>query len=275
MWTSKKLKLRHQFLFSSPVWRLLIPDPSILAVEERDAGKKEVFYHFLDLQTGDPFIGKLTAPDGFWSGIECIVKNKVIFHGYRSAGLPFHRGIYPFDLKKNEFLWKNEDYSFLFATDENVFVYKQKYETREFFVLDIETGEIAQELGDDSNYINNLIGEKRAKENYDDFIYPENFLLSEFNNDVIILNFIPELAVKEVTEIFEKNGMIFLIVHIGSRQTGFYNELLVINREKEKLVQRFRLNSGTENIIAESCFIFKDTLFLIFDKKKIELWEIK
>ena len=85
----------------------------------------------------------------------------------------------------------------------------------------------------------------------------------------------PEGTIVEVAEIFAKDSLIFLNTHRGSREKGFLNELLVVDSEKKKVIKKEVLNSRTENLIAESCFIYKNLLFLIINKKSIEIREIK
>ncbi|MBK7869027.1 MAG: hypothetical protein IPJ75_19635 [Ignavibacteriales bacterium] len=74
---------------------------------------------------------------------------------------------------------------------------------------------------------------------------------------------------------FSKDGLIFLNTHRGSRESGFINELLAIDEKSQKVIKKMVLNKKTPNLIAESCFIYKDYLFLIIDKKSIEIREIK
>jgi hypothetical protein len=275
MWISKQLKLQQKFDFEFPVWRLILSDGDLLLVEERDSDKREAFFHVFELSTGRTLLNKFSPPDKFWSGVESLKNKRVIFHGYRSQGLPFHKGIFCFDLEKGDYLWQEPELSFLMQNEQGIFAFKQKFESQLYFLLDRETGQIVGELGEDDKSINLMIMEARAKESFDDFVYPENFTLSKFNDGGFLEKLMPQGTLKEVTEVFAKDGIIFLNTHRGTRETGFINELLAIDSENQKVIKKMMLNQRTENLIAESCFIYKGFLFLIINKKSIEIREIK
>lgn len=275
MWISKQLKLRQKFDFEYKVWRLMLSEPDHLLVEERDADKREAFYHVFELSTGRTLLNKFCTPEKFWSGVEVFKGKRILFHSYRSQGLPFHKGIFCYDIEKQSYLWQEPDLAFLLNNERGVFAFRQKFETQEYFLLDKDTGQIIDELGEDSAPINQMITEAAEKESFDQFIYPENFNLSKYNDGGYIEKLMPEGTIVEVAEIFAKDSLIFLNTHRGSREKGFLNELLVVDSEKKKVIKKEVLNSRTENLIAESCFIYKNLLFLIINKKCIEIREIK
>lgn len=275
MWINKQLKLKQKFDFDVPVWRLVLSDGDCLLVEERDSNKREAFYHVFELATGRTLLDKFSPPDKFWSGVESFKAKRVIFHGYRSQGLPFHKGIFCYDLEKQEYIWSVPELSFLIINDHGIYAFKQKFESQEYFLLDKDTGQVIGEPASDDESINLMIAEARGKESFDDFVYPENFTLSKFNDGGYLEKLMPQGTLKEVTEVFSKDGLVFLNTHRGSRESGFINELLAIDDRSKKVVKKMVLNKRTENLIAESCFIYKEFLFLIIDKKSIEIREIK
>lgn len=275
MWISKQLKLQQKFDFEVPVWRLILSDGDCLLVEERDSDKREAFYHVFELGTGRILLDRFSPPDKFWSGVELFKDKRVIFHGYRSQGLPFHKGIFCYDLEKQSYLWQQPDLSFLISNDYGIYAFTQKFESQEYLLLDKDTGQIIGEPASDDDSINQMIAEARKNESFADFVYPENFTLSKFNDGGYLEKLMPPGTLKEVTEVFSKDGLIFLNTHRGTRESGFINELLAIDIKNQKVIKKMVLNKRTENLIAESCFIYKDFLFLIIDKKSIEIREIK
>jgi hypothetical protein len=146
---------------------------------------------------------------------------------------------------------------------------------RNICLLEKDTGQKIGEPASDDDSINQMIAEARKNESFDDFVYPENFTLSKFNDGGYLEKLMPPGTLKEVTEVFSKDGLIFLNTHRGTRESGFINELLAIDIKNQKVIKKMVLNKRTENLIAESCFIYKDFLFLIIDKKSIEIREIK
>ncbi len=275
MWISKQLKLRQKFDFDAPVWRVIIADRDLLLVEERDSDKREAFYHVFELATGRTLLKKFSTSDKFWSGVELFKDNQIFFHGYRSQGLPFHKGIFCFDLNTQKFLWEEPELSYLMCNEQGVFAFKQKFESQEFFLLDKATGEVIGEPNEDHESVNLMLAQERQKVSFEEFVYPENYTLSKFNDGGFLEKLMPEGVLMDATEVFTKNGLIFLNTHRGNRQSGFLNELLAIDEVSQKIIKKMVLNKRTENLIAESCFIYKDLLFLIIDKKSIEIREIK
>lgn len=216
-----------------------------------------------------------TAPDEFWSGVEAVIGRRIYFHGYRSAGMPFHKGIFVWDIDRREYAWKNEDLAWMFLNDDGIYAFKKKFETNDYFLLDYSTGEIIKELGSEPEEINKIAENEAEKDDFSDYTYPEVFVSSSYGANGYLEKLFPPNAVKEAAEVFQKNSVLFLNIHFGSERTGFQNELLAVDLKKEKVLKRFILNTGTKNLIAESCFAWKNLLFLVIDKKLIEIREIK
>ncbi len=271
--TNFKLKFEHDF--DSPVWRLMITKPALLTVEERDPEKKDAFYHVFDLRTGNPLLKKFSAPDNFWSGIEAVEGHRVYFHGYKSAGLPYHKGIFVWDLDKGDFIWKNEELGWMFRNQDGIYAFRQKFESQDYFLLDPGSGEVLAELGGDSDKIHELAELESLKDDYSAYIYPENFVFSAWNTGGYLETLFPPDAIKSEAEVFSCNGIVFLNIHSGNPKDGFSNELLAVDPEKKKVLKRFTLNTRSKNMMAESCFIWNDLLFLMYGKKRIEVREIR
>jgi hypothetical protein len=133
------LQILYQHRFPEPIWRLIpsVSKENSWAIETRSGTKKALSYYFLNC---DYKLVELYTHLDWWSGIEALNSNIVLFHGYLQEDLPIHKGIKAFDAIKNEWLWENEFVAFDSVSDQQItakssigFIAKNIY-------IDIKTG---------------------------------------------------------------------------------------------------------------------------------------
>jgi hypothetical protein len=92
--------------------------------------------------------------------------------------MPGHKGILAFDLLEQKIIWQSEDYSFLFIHEDVLYSYKQHFEGRSFYKLDYHTGNLIEELGSDTTYINKFREEEIIKRTKG-LLFPKHYFHDE------------------------------------------------------------------------------------------------
>ena len=139
------------------VWRILISENNSLIVEERHSVTREVFYSFYEFSTGRE-IQKNFQIEGekFWTGIEEVDNDVIFFHKFVKPDMPIHKGITAYNFKKKEIIWSDTEANFLFKSRDEIFCFKQKFESKHFYSLSASTGKFIEDYGEDVNKINVL-----------------------------------------------------------------------------------------------------------------------
>ncbi len=192
--------------------------------------------------------------------------------------MPGHIGIIAYSLKDRKIIWKEEDLIFLFLTGDQLFAYRQKFESRDFFSLDASSGKILKEYGEDVKEVN-LFREKlltNQYEQYKDYFFPEIYTPGRVSSGVEEL-----INTKKKNEILsgsieytEKDGSLFLSYHTIEDSGKYKNIFNIIDIDSGKIILEVLLNRGITSYIPDSFFIKDGLLFLIKDKSQLEVYSL-
>ncbi len=272
-----KLKKKLKFSDSNQVWRIKITDTDKLFVETRDTEKMNAFFHCYDLFSGKRIFTGLQMKEKYWLGIEAIKEDIVFFHHFAKPDMPAHRGIFAFDIATQKVLWNNETYAFLFLKDDLIYVYQEQFEGRSFYTLNINSGKVVKELGENSESINELRDEAERSVDYSNYHFPENHFGSSNDEkaDLIIANEIKEIEITNNVEFINSNGLLLFNYHQIEKNNKFINKFNVFNLFKEKKIFSEILNKSANAFAPDSFFIYKNFIILLKEKKEIIILEIK
>ena len=265
-----KIKKKYSFTNNRQIWRLIPTDSGKIIIEDRDKEQKEVFFSCLNITSGEVFFKGLQLQDKFWTGIETVYNDIIFFHNFLKPGLPIHNGIIAFDIKSKNILWKTDDYNYLFIKDDLVYVYKNKFEGKEFAALNYKTGIKSGDLGNDAKRINILREEELNKKNFEEYLFPKTF---DASSEYSFIDKVNELKTQktiagEINYIEEKN-LLFLNFHEILPGGNFRNIIRIIEIESKKVILEEILDRETKLLIPESFFIIHDLMFLIKEKTKL------
>ena len=272
-----KLKKKFKFSDSNQVWRIKITDTDKLFVETRDTEKMNAYFHSYDLFSGKRNFSGHQMSEKFWLGIEAIKDDIVFFHRYAKPDMPGHRGIFAFDINTQKVLWEDETYSFLFLKDDLIYVYQERFEGRNYYTLNIQSGEVVEELGKNSDEINELRDEAERSVDYSNYTFPEKHFGASGDDEVdsIITCEIENIKIVGEVEFINTKGLLLFNYHQAGTNRSYINKLKVIELNKRKEIYSDILNKATNALAPDSFFIFKDLLILLKEKKEILIFEIK
>jgi len=129
---------RHQA--KGILWRVVPDHRGGLIGEERDPGAKGVSFFRVLLPGGSVVWSDVTAPGGWWTGIECVTEGALLVHGFASPDLPGHRGLTALDLRDGATLWNDEDMVFVAAADGAAYGLRGRPDRRELVGRELLTG---------------------------------------------------------------------------------------------------------------------------------------
>lgn len=273
-----KLKKLYKHDNKKQIWRILPTANKKLVIEERDPITKEVFFNCLEISSGKKLIKDFQLDEKNWIGIESIYKDIVFFHTYGKPDMPAHKSIIAFDVLTKTVLWQNNNYVFLFVNDDKVYCYQQRFESRVFYALDYLTGNIVKDFGDDFETINQL-KEKADNEFYTEkYLFPEYFNRTSLESDKhqkYLQQILSDNVVKGDISYLVINDILLCNYHEVSKTNTLTNIFSAVDLNKNKILLNETLDKNLTSLMPESFFIKDDFLFLIVDKTKLFVYQIK
>ncbi len=272
-----KIKKNYSFTNKRTIWRL-IPSEDKLVIEERDGNDKQVYFNCLDIQTGKELLKNYQLDEKFWVGIEAFEKDKIFFHGFIQPDMPGHSGIYAFDLKSKKIIWSKENPVFLFLYNGMVFAFNQKFESREIYSFDAETGNLIKEYGEDVQEVNEL-REKVLDAQYEKFQnyhFPETYspgILSP-ESEKLVENWRATSVITGPIDYVQYKECLMFAYHTVKDDGHLDNNFTIIEIGTEKVIFEEVLNAGITSYIPDSFFVKDNLLFLLKDKMILNVYSL-
>lgn len=267
-----KLKKTISFTDKNQIWRMLISESDKLLIETRDLEYKEVFFNYIDLNTGKSILKNFQLEEKFWIGIEKIYKEKIIFHQYAKPNMPEHKQIIVYDILRNQIIWQNDELVFLTIFDDKVYAIKKKFEGREIYILNINSGEIIGNVENEDDKLKSIL-ENVNFEDYSDYKYPE----THFNEDQEYAEIISKetKSKNDITNIdkLKFGDLLMFNYHIKKENNYLDNMFAVYNIDRKKKVISEILNKNLNSYSPDSFFCYKNNLIVL--KNKIEIFSYK
>jgi hypothetical protein len=272
-----KLKKNYRFNNKRQIWRLIPTNTGKLIIEEREPDKKQVFFNCLELDSGKKIFKDLQPENNFWMGIETVRDDIIFFHKFAKPDMPKHKGIFVFDIKSKNFIWENPEFTFLFLFKDKIFVYKEKFEGRVFFSINILTGEVVEELGNNHEKINQLRNESLLEENMIGCLFPEIYeqetqLNSNANNFFSSLR--NDFVISGKIEFILKDELLLMSFHTVNSKGSFDNLFKAVDLSRRKYILEETISKETSLYLSDSFFVKDNFLLLLFGKTRLEVYKI-
>jgi len=273
-----KLKKFYKHDNGKQIWRILPTSNKKLVVEERDVKTKEVFFSCVEINLGKKLFNEFQLEEKNWIGIESIYNDIIFFHAYGKPDMPSHKRIIAFNIVSQSILWQNDNYVFSFVFEDKVYCYQQRFESRVFFALDYLTGNILEDFGNDVTVINQLkekVDEDFWKQNYN---FPENFNRNDPLDETYkkhLHQILTENVIKGELNYLKMNDLLMFNYHEVSKSNTLNNIFVAVDLSKNKIVLKEYLDKNLINLMPESFFVKDNFLFLIVDKTKLFVYQIK
>ncbi|MCZ6702237.1 MAG: DUF4905 domain-containing protein [Ignavibacteria bacterium] len=273
------MNLKKKYIHNNnrQIFRLIPTDTDKIIIEERDTNEKQAYFNCLYIESGKKILKNLQLDEKFWVGIEAVYNDVIFFHKFQKPDMPHHRGIIAYDIEKKKKIWENLENTFLFIKDDKVYSFQQNFDGREFFTLNYTTGEMIEELGNDSSSINLLREKVIASEDFSAYIFPTIFDSSEvINQDVNewLIKLKENHLISGKIEFALKDNLLMFNFHEINADNSLNNKFKAVDLLKGKYIFETTLNFSTNAFVPDSFFVKDNLLFLLIERKKLGVYNI-
>jgi hypothetical protein len=272
-----KIKKKYVHNNNRQIFRLLPSNNDKLVIEERNIEKKQAYFNCLNITNGKKIFKNLQLDEKFWIGIETVYNDVILFHKFRKPDMPQHLGVLAFDINNKKIIWENAEHTFLFVKDKKVFTFQQLFEKREYFALDINTGEVIDKLGTDSNSINLLREEVIASEDFSNYQFPISFV-NQGGLDQRVIDVMQKLREKNVItgkiEYVLKEELLMFNFHKIEEDNSLKNSFKAVDLSNGNYILEKVLNFRANAFVPDSFFLKDNMLFLLIERTKLEVYTI-
>jgi len=275
-----KLKPLWSFSQKGNLWRFFFAGSNTIVGETRDIESKIVYFFSININTGKPYIkNHCFENENFWLSIEGLNDKYFFLHSFERPDLPQHKGIRALDNFTGETLWENDEYLYLFCTNESLYAYREKFEGKEIVELDIVSGELIktfeQEEHDEIYDFRYKTSDESAYEKYN---YPKPF------NNENTPNTLNKIFNKELHKT-ERNGKLeyiskgdYLLFNYylekaadmkSPNKKSYENRFCIYKISNAEKIYQDILNGSSAYNVPDNFFIKEDNLYYLKEKKEL------
>jgi len=178
---------------------------------------------------------------------------------------------------KKEFIWKNSELIFLFILQEKIFAYKEKFEGRDYYAINLSNGEIIEDVGANYELINRLRDESIKEEENKGYLFPEVFepdSVADIRVNDFTKSLRNEFVISGKIEFIWKENLLMLSFHEANSKGTLNNLFKAVDLSKGKYILEEVINKETSLFLTNSFFVKDDLLFLLFGKTRLEVYKI-
>ncbi|MBW7888020.1 MAG: DUF4905 domain-containing protein [Bacteroidetes bacterium] len=250
------LKPKWKFSGRSVLWSLRCSDEGFILGEDRNTETKSGTFFCLHLSSGKPLWQEKIFGEPWWIGIEALVGSRAYLHGFKKPDMPEHQKILCIDLPSGNEVWRNEQLSFYYADNDRLFAFKELFERRVYYRLDLQSGEILEE---------HQQAPELPEPDMSAYRFPKLFTAHQSEFEFLQRFFPPALNLEQTEALLYKNYFIGNS-YTPNNNRSLTNTLYIIDSEKKKLRYTDILNNETSYPVPDSFFIFKEHLFYIKER---------
>lgn len=272
------MELKHLYTLApgKQIWRILLSDSNKIYIEGRDKDKKEVDFSSYELETGEAVFENFQFEEKFWIGIEQIYKDILFMHKYPRPDLPVHNEIIAFDSASQKVLWSNSEGSYQFIYDDKVYLKTTFSDTDEVLVLDYLTGE---RLPDSISTLemNEIYNKMESEKNYDDYNYPDKLYDNDPNAENIKATVLANAGDNDVQGEFQyltEGSLLVSAIHTKKEDGKMTNTVFANNLNTGEILLQEIADDNLELFAIDSFFMFKNYLFLLKEKKQVDVYKL-
>lgn len=272
-----KLKKLYRVDNKRQIWRIIPTDTGKLVIEERAPDKKQVYFHCLELDSGKKILKDFQLDDKFWVGIEAVLDDIIYFHKFAKPDMPKHKGIFAFDMKSKQIIWENKELIFQFIYQQKLFSYRDMFEGRNYYSLNVLNGETLEELGNDYEMINQLRNKSIEDEENKGYLFPEP-VDEQSDLDEVARNFLSSLrndfVISGKVEFIVKKDLLMMSFHEANSKGSLNNLFKAVDLSRGKYILEEVINKETSLYLTDSYFVKDKYLFLLFGKSRLQVYKI-
>jgi hypothetical protein len=276
-----KLKVFFNYSQKGNIWRMHFTNNDLIVCETRDLEKKEVYFFSVNYKTNEIFLKNFQIKEKWWVSIANVNSDLMFLNYFRKPDLPEHLGFTAIDIKTGEEKWTEPKLVFLFASNNEVYAFKQLFENKVYYKFDPQVGKIIKEFKEEPDILTVLqLKSDSEKLFYSNFIYAEIYGDDSSTQEHAVNSYLKDrikgLKISGSLEMIKYHDHLIYNYHqdkgidmknINLRTLS--NILEIYDMTKNKIVYQDILNSTTSNYVPDSFFIKDKMLFYIKEKKNL------
>jgi len=270
------LKPAWTFSPAGAIWRLVPSQTGELIIEAREQDTKRATFHALDATSGVAYWQDLMLDEPWWIGIEDVAKGTLLVHKFASPDMPQHLGIIALELRTGMRLWSNDELTYWFSSDDSVFAHRMMFDKRVASELDLHTGHVMKEIGEDFEFGLFQNREEAVQENQKGLQFPE--VLDFERSDPIILRVakkgLHSHQVQGAVEFARFENVVIVSFHTLSgekseERTLLDNYLKIMDIENGGLLFSDIISHTVQSAVPDSFFVRNNMLYFIKNQKTL------
>lgn len=269
-----KLQKLYSYNNEKQIWRIIPTVSNKIVVEERTTDK-QVFFSCFHMNNGQKIFCDFQLDEKYWIGIEAIHNDIIFFHKYEKPDMPAHKGIIAVDINSQQELWRNEDYYFSFIGEEKIFCIRQLFESREYFAVNLLSGELV----DEPQIVRHIIEEKKLltenELNYDSYKFPQKWFPNEsvsLINDEKLNDLLSDESVVGNIEFITFNESLLISYNVLGKNNLFTNNFKMIDLTTGEINYTTTLADNWKTMLSDSFFIKDNYLLLLKGKNSFDVY---
>lgn len=270
------LKKIFSFNNKKQIWRI-IPTKTNKVILEQRTSDKQVFFTCMELKSGEMVFQNYQLDEKYWIGIETVYNDIIYFHKYVKPDMPRHKGIIAVDILTQKILWQNEDYNFSFVYEDKIYCMRELFDSIVYFSINYMTGEVIDELGNDTFKISSIKSQSDFGHNYNSYKFPERW--DEFSEGAVsIKNILDRIVQSEKVvgsvEYVRTENVLMMSFNISENNGLFTNSFKAIEVDSENIIFEQILVEHSKTIMPDSFFLKDNFLFLLKGKNCFDVYSI-
>jgi len=263
-----------QFNTGGTVWKLLC-SKNLLIGDVRDTDKKTASFFVLDFQTGDVLWKNVSIGETWWIGMQTILNDTILLHGFEKPDMPIPKGIYVLDLSTGKILWQNGEMTFLFAYNNKLYAQRTGFRENNFYELDPRTGEIAYDYGTNEEGIAQLKELAASEENWEGYIFSEQIGSHSPKVQGALAKHFDGARVRGGIDVVETNGVAIASYHQPARgaeamlNNVVTNVLKIVDLETGALLFEDTVVESAPMPMPDTFFVKDDVLMYVKERTRV------
>jgi hypothetical protein len=271
------------YIAHGTIWRIEISRSGEILGESRDQQRKVVSFFCLEGETGAPRWEDLKLEEPWWVGIESVQEDTLLLHQFTQPDMPEHKRILAFDIHSGRERWRNDELTYWFGNRDKVYAYRDTFEKRIGYELDLETGVIEQTFSENLDELRALRTAALQDRPSGESRFPE--ILDEGTQESSIAGVVQKetkgkKAAGHVEYVREGDLLLFNYHELGrgsSSEAPLYdNRFVIVDLQRGKRVFSEVLANGLRTPVPDSFFIRLPFVYFVKNQNTltaIRLWK--
>lgn len=278
-------KQKPDWTYAAPgiIWRILFSESGKIIGECRNQERKSVSFFCLNGENGSSVWEDLTLDEPWWVGIEAVQRNTLLLHGFVKPDMPQHKQIVAFDVDTGKQRWRNDELTYWFGQSHKVYAYRDTFERRIGYALNLQTGAIEETYDDGLEGLHQLRRRAFDEQDVGGFRFPEVLNVRSLESSVGAM-VTKEIKGKSVTgnvEFINERGYFLLnyytLVAGSSVDSPIYdNHFVIFHMERKSMVFSDVLARNAKAPVPDSFFVKSPFVYFIKDYNilaALRLWK--